>query len=56
MKARYITVRETAKILCTSYRTVQRYLSDGKLPYIKPAGKVLINEQDLMNFVNMANR
>lgn len=56
MKVRYVTVRETAIILRTSYRTVQRYLSDGKLPYVKPAGRVLINEQDLMNFVNMANR
>lgn len=50
---KFVTIREASEILCSSYRTVQRYLADGKIPYVKPAGKVLINEQDLMDFVNM---
>lgn len=56
MKQKFITVREASEILCASYRTVQRYLADGKIPYTKPAGKILINEQDLMNFINLRNR
>lgn len=56
MTAKFATVREAAEFLRVSYRTVQRYLSEGRIPYVKPAGKVLINEQDLMNFVNMTNR
>ncbi len=53
MRTRNITIKEAAKFLCVAYRTVQRYLSEGKIPYTKPAGRVLINEQDLMDFVNM---
>ena len=53
MKARNITIKEAAEFLCVAYRTVQRYLSEGKIPYTKPAGRVLINEQDLIDFVNM---
>lgn len=56
MKEKYITEREAADFLRVAYRTVQRYLSDGRIPYTKPAGRVLINEQDLLNFVNMVNR
>lgn len=56
MKMKLVTVREAADFLRISYRTVQRYLAEGKIPYTKPAGRVLINEQDLMNFVNMMNR
>lgn len=56
MKARYLTIKEASDFLRISYRTVQRYLSDGRIPYVKPAGRVLINERDLMNFVLMVNR
>lgn len=56
MNARYLTIKEASEFLRISYRTVQRYLSDGRIPYVKPAGRVLINEQDLMNFVLMVNR
>lgn len=56
MKVKYVTVKEAAEILRSSYRTVQRYLYDGKLPYVKPAGRILISEQDLANFTNMINR
>ncbi|MFR8322327.1 MAG: helix-turn-helix domain-containing protein [Bacteroides thetaiotaomicron] len=48
-----VTVREAADFLRISYRTAQRYLAEGRIPYTKPAGRVLIKEQDLMNFVNM---
>lgn len=48
-----VTIKEAAVLLRSSYRTVQRYLSDGRIPYTKPAGKVLINEQDLVDFINM---
>jgi excisionase family DNA binding protein len=54
MKMKLVTVREAADFLRISYRTAQRYLAEG--PYTKPAGRVLIKEQDLMNFVNMTNR
>lgn len=56
MMAKFVTVRQAAEFLCVSYRTVQRYLADGHIAYTKPAGRVLINEQDLMNFVLMAKR
>ena len=55
MKVKLVTVREAADFLRISYRTAQRYLAEG-IPYTKPAGRVLIKEQDLMNFVNMTNR
>ncbi|MFR1152893.1 MAG: helix-turn-helix domain-containing protein [Bacteroides thetaiotaomicron] len=53
MKMKLVTVREAADFLRISYRTAQRYLAEGRIPYTKPAGRVLIKEQDLMNFVNM---
>lgn len=52
---KFITVREAAELLRVSYKTVQRYLAEGRIPYTK-AGRILIKEQDLMNFVNMTNR
>lgn len=56
MRTRNVTIREAAEFLRVAYRTVQRYLADGLIPYTKPAGRVLIKEQDLIDFVNMANR
>lgn len=56
MNTKNVTVKEAADYLCVAYRTVQRYLSEGKIPYTKPAGRILIKEQDLINFVNMVNR
>lgn len=53
MKNKYLTVKEAAEILRVSYRTLQRYLYSGKIPYTKPAGRVLVNEQDIINFINM---
>ena len=48
MKMKLVTVREAADFLRISYRTAQRYLAEGRIPYTKPAGRVLIKEQDLM--------
>lgn len=56
MNTKIITVKEAAGYLRAAYRTVQRYLAEGKIPYTKPAGRILIKEQDLMNFVNITNR
>lgn len=56
MNMKLITIKEAANFLRISYRTVQRYMAEGRIPYTKPAGRVLIKEQDLMNFVNMTNR
>ena len=56
MNMKFITMREAAELLRVSYKTVQRYLAEGRIPYTKPAGRILIKEQDLMNFVNMTNR
>lgn len=56
MKTKNITVKEAAEFLRVAYRTVQRYMAEGRLPYTKPAGRVLIKEQDLIDFVNMTNR
>lgn len=50
---KYYTVREASEILRSSYRTVQRYLADGKLSYTKPAGKILISEQSLIDFIQI---
>ena len=46
-----MTIKEASDFLRVSYRTLHRYLSDGRITFVKPAGRVLINEQDLMNFV-----
>lgn len=56
MTQKYITIKEASEFLRISYRTVQRYLSDGRIPYVKPAGRVLIDEQDLIDFVHMVKR
>lgn len=56
MKTKNITVKEAAEFLRVAYRTVQRYMAEGRLPYTKPAGRILIKEQDLIDFVNMTNR
>lgn len=56
MRTRNVTISEAAEFLRVAYRTVQRYLADGLIPYTKPAGRVLIKEQDLLDFVNMVNR
>lgn len=56
MRTRNITIKEAAEFLRVAYRTVQRYLADGLIPYTKPAGRVLIKEQDLIDFVNMESR
>lgn len=56
MKTKNVTVKEAAEYLRVAYRTVQRYLSEGKIPHTKPAGRILINEQDLIDFVNLKNR
>ncbi len=56
MSTKILTVKEAADYLRVAYRTIQRYLSEGKIPYTKPAGRILIKEQDLLDFVNMVNR
>ena len=56
MKTKNVTVKEAAEYLRVAYRSVQSYLSEGKIPYTKPAGRILINEQDLIDFVNLKNR
>lgn len=56
MRTRNVTIKEAAAFLRVAYRTVQRYLADGLIPYTKPAGRVLVKEQDLIDFVNMVNR
>lgn len=56
MKTTNITIQEAADFLRVSYRTMYRYLKEGKLPYTKPAGRVFIQEKDLIDFVNMRNR
>jgi len=56
MTRRNVTIKEAAVFLRVAYRTVQRYLADGLIPYTKPAGRVLIKEQYLVDFVNMVNR
>ena len=40
MKVKLVTVREAADFLRISYRTAQRYLAEGRIPYTKPAGRV----------------
>lgn len=47
---------KAAEYLRSSYRVVQRYLADGRIPYTKPTEKILINEQDLIDFVQMKRR
>jgi excisionase family DNA binding protein len=54
-KNMYFNIK-AAEYLRSSYRAVQRYLADGRIPYTKPAGKILINEQDLVDFVQMKRR
>ena len=47
---------KAAEYLRSSYRAVQRYLADGRITCTKPVGKILINEQDLIDFVQMVNK
>ncbi|MFR6400696.1 MULTISPECIES: helix-turn-helix domain-containing protein [Bacteroides] len=47
---------KVAEYLRSSYRAVQRYLADGRITCTKPVGKILINEQDLIDFVQMKRR
>ncbi len=56
MKMKLVTVREAADFLRISYRTAQRYLAEGRIPYTKPAGRVLIKEQDLMMVFTLSDR
>lgn len=51
-----LVIREVAEYLRVSYRTVQRYIAEGKIQYTKPAGKILIKEKDLIDFIEMRNR
>jgi excisionase family DNA binding protein len=53
MNARFFTMKEAAEFLRISYRTAQRYIAEGRIPYTKPVGKILIKEQDLINFANI---
>ena len=50
---RYVTVKEAAECLRISSRTIRRYLAEGLIAYTKPAGRILIKEADLYNFVNI---
>lgn len=50
---KYVTIKEAAEWMRVSYRTMQRYIAEGKLPCTKPGGRVLIKEIDLEKFANM---
>lgn len=56
MTDRYLTVREAAAYVRVSYRTMQRYLADSRVAYVKPAGRVLVSERSLTEFVQLMNR
>lgn len=56
MQYKILLVGEAAQYIRVSYRTMQRYIADGKIPYTKPAGKILIKEKDLIDFIEMRNR
>ncbi len=52
--AKFISVKEVAKTLRVSERSVFRYIHDGKLKAFK-VGYWRINEDDLTNFLNQAS-
>lgn len=56
IKEKFVTVREAAEYLRVSYRTVQRYIEAGKIPYTKPVDRILISEQNLIDFANNTRR
>lgn len=46
----FYTIIEAAEVLKVSYRTLQRYLYEGKLNYTKLIGRVYIRKEDVINF------
>lgn len=56
MTKKYVSVKEAADYLNVSYRTLQRYLADGRITYTKPAGKIFIDIQALDNFILLKTR
>ena len=46
------TVNETAAILGCSRRTIMNYIYDGRLPFVKIAGKWKITKDNLEAYVN----
>ena len=49
---RLITLEEAAKLVCSSIRTVRRWIDSGKLRSSKPGGKHLVRVRDLEDLVN----
>lgn len=45
----YITIKQAAEIMKTSTRTLQRMISRGLLVAFKPAGRVLLRRQDVID-------
>jgi excisionase family DNA binding protein len=48
---RLLTVKEAAKMLSLSERTIQRYLKSGELTYVRLGRSVRIELKDLEEFV-----
>jgi len=51
-----LTIQEVADKTGYSYRNVQRWLSDGKLPYEVVKGNVLIDPQDIPTFIRLKQK
>ncbi len=48
-----LTIQEVATKYHRSYRNVQRWLADGKLPYSEVKGNILIDELDIPTFIRL---
>jgi excisionase family DNA binding protein len=45
-----VSIKESARLLSVSPRTVSRYLAAGVLPYVKVGRRTLIKSSDLITF------
>lgn len=52
---KFYTVKDIARILSLSERTVRRLLASGKLRKIKVGGRVLVSHDDLMEIIAKQN-
>ena len=47
----YLRSKDAAEYIGVSYRTLQNYIADGRIPCTKPAGRWLFKKRDLDDFL-----
>ena len=52
MEKEYICLKEASKMLGLDARTVKKILINNGVSYVKLSNKILINRENLLNFLN----